>query len=155
MKKTLLFLLFSIFAVQTQVGVQAKAQAKVQAQTQMHAQAPAQETPQETPQGPHFAFGQTEYDFGEVPHKTKQIEHRFEFTNDGTEPLVITRTMVSCSCVKVSYDKKPVPPGEKGEIVVVYEVSKKEAGVFRKVVDVYSNSVERRISLIVKGNAVE
>jgi hypothetical protein len=105
--------------------------------------------------GARFAFERTEYDFGDVPHNTKKIEYRFEFTNAGSEPLVITRALTSCSCVKVSYDKQPVPPGEKGTITVAYEVSKKEPGVFYKLIEVYSNSVDRRISLIVKGNAVE
>ncbi|MDR0907887.1 MAG: DUF1573 domain-containing protein, partial [Rikenellaceae bacterium] len=79
--------------------------------------------------GAHFAFATMEHNFGKIPHATKQAQFRFEFTNDGTEPLVITRTQVSCSCVKVSYDKKPIPAGGKGAIVVVYEVSKKEPGV--------------------------
>lgn len=105
--------------------------------------------------GAHFAFAKTEHDFGEIPHKSKKVECRFEFTNDGTAPLVITRTLTSCSCVKVSYDKKPVMPGERGVIIVAYEVNKKESGMFYKVIDVYSNSVDKRNSLVVRGNAVE
>jgi hypothetical protein len=105
--------------------------------------------------GPHIAFEQTEYDFGEIPHKSKKVECRFEFTNDGSAPLVITRTLTSCNCVKVSYDKKPVPPGQKGTITVTYEVSKKDPGVFYKVIEVYSNSAGKRNSLIIKGNSVE
>ncbi len=103
--------------------------------------------------GAHFLFAETEYDFGSVDHKLPKIEHGFEFTNDGTEPLVITRTRTSCSCVKVRYDKKPVPPGGKGTITVVYEVNKKEAGVFYKVIEIYSNSADKRNNLIIKGNA--
>ncbi len=105
--------------------------------------------------GPHFKFENAEHDFGEIPHKSKQVECRFEFTNDGTAPLVITKTLTSCSCVKVSYDKKPVMPGRKGVIVVAYEVNKKESGIFYKVIEVYSNSVDKRSNLIVKGNAIE
>ncbi|MDR2894666.1 MAG: DUF1573 domain-containing protein [Alistipes sp.] len=107
------------------------------------------------PQGPHFAFASTEFDFGEVLHSLPRIEHRFAFTNDGTAPLVVTRTLTSCSCVKVEYPKRPIPPGGSGEIVVVYEVNKKESGVFYKVIEIYSNAPERRTNLIVKGNAIE
>jgi hypothetical protein len=110
---------------------------------------------QEKPQGPHMAFENTEYDFGNIPHKSPKVEHRFAFTNDGTAPLVITKALTSCSCVKVEYSKKPIPPGGRGEIIVVYEVNKKESGVFYKVIEIYSNSAERRNNLIVKGNAVE
>ncbi len=105
--------------------------------------------------GPHFKFEQTEHDFSEIPHKSKQVECRFEFTNDGTVPLVVTKTLTSCSCVKVSYDKKPVKPGEKGVIIVAYEVNKKESGIFYKVIEVYSNSVDKRNNLVIKGNATE
>jgi hypothetical protein len=110
---------------------------------------------QEKPSGPRFSFQSTEYDFGNIAHKLPKVECRFAFTNDGTAPLVITKVLTSCSCVKTSYDKKPIPPGGKGEIVVTYEVNKKESGVFYKVIEVYSNSVDKRNNLIVKGNAVE
>ncbi len=110
---------------------------------------------QDTPQGPHMAFESTEYDFGDIPHKSPKVECRFAFTNDGTAPLVITKVLTSCSCVKVDYGKRPIPPGGSGEIVVVYEVNKKESGVFYKVIEIYSNSPEKRNNLIVKGNAIE
>ncbi len=105
--------------------------------------------------GAHIAFERTEHDFGNIDHSLAKVECRFEFTNDGTEPLVITKALTSCNCTKVSYDKKPVPPGGKGAITVVYEVNKKEAGVFYRVIEIYSNSVEKRNNIIIKGNAVE
>ncbi len=124
--------------------------ASVQAQVQV----PEQDTIPK-PEGPHFDFTETEYDFGKVARSSREIEHCFEFTNDGTEPVVITKTLTSCSCVKTEYGKKPIPPGGKGEIKVTYEVNKKESGVFYKVIEVYSNSADKRNNLIVKGNAVE
>jgi hypothetical protein len=118
-------------------------------------QAQTQEQEQERPAGPHFDFETTEYDFGDIAHSLPKVECRFKFTNDGTAPLVITRILTSCSCVKTEYGKRPIPPGGEGEIVVTYEVNKKESGVFYKVIEVYSNSTDRRNNLIVKGNAVE
>ncbi len=114
----------------------------------LSAQFPAPKT------GARILFTETEYNFGSVDHKLPKVEHVFEFTNDGTEPLVITKTLTSCSCVKVRYDKKPVPPGGKGTITVIYEVNKKEAGVFYKVIEIYSNSADKRNNLIIKGNAI-
>lgn len=118
----------------------------------VHTQAQAQD---DKPQGAHIAFDKAEYDFGDIPHKSPKVEHRFSFTNDGTAPLVITKTLTSCSCVKVGYPKKPIAPGGRGEIAVTYEVNKKESGVFYKVIEIYSNSPEKRNNLIIKGNAVE
>lgn len=104
-------------------------------------------------QGPHFKFDKTMHDFGTVSHAQTGISHRFDFTNDGTEPLVITKTITSCTCTKVSYIKTPVPPGGRGWVEILYEVNKKEPGVFYKAVEIYSNSVDKRVSLVVKGNA--
>ncbi len=106
------------------------------------------------PEGARIVFGSVEHDFGSVDHSLPKVECAFEFTNDSTEPLVITRTLTSCNCTKVSYDKKPVPPGGKGMIKVVYEVNKKEAGVFYRVIEVYSNSIDKRSNLVIKGNAI-
>ncbi|MDR2890998.1 MAG: DUF1573 domain-containing protein [Alistipes sp.] len=106
------------------------------------------------PSGPHFRFDKTEHDFGDIDHSAAEVRCRFEFTNDGTAPLVITRTLTSCSCTKVEYDKRPVPPGGRGAITVIYEANKKEAGVFYKTIEIYSNSPERRNNLIIKGNAI-
>jgi hypothetical protein len=117
--------------------------------------AAAQEPEKEKPAGPHIEFEETEYDFGNIDHKLSKAECRFTFINDGTAPLVITKILTSCSCVKTEYPKKPIPPGGKGEIKVTYEVNKKEAGMFYKVVEIYSNSIDRRNNLIVKGNAVK
>ncbi len=127
--------------------------APLAAQEQTQTQEQAAE--QERPTGPRFAFESTEYDFGDIQHSLPKVECRFTFTNDGIAPLVITRILTSCSCVKTEYGKRPIPPGGEGEIVVTYEVNKKESGVFYKVIEVYSNSTDRRNNLIVKGNAIE
>ncbi len=132
MKKLLLVGLLLVFA-----GARARAQVE------------------EKPAGPRFNFESTEYDFGNIDHDLPKVECKFTFTNDGSAPLVITKVLTSCSCVKTRYDKKPILPGGRGEIVVAYEVNKKESGVFYKVIEVYSNSVDKRNNLIVKGNAIE
>ncbi|MDR2882611.1 MAG: DUF1573 domain-containing protein [Alistipes sp.] len=142
-------LLFAPMAPPTAAREQAQAPTQTQEQTQEQAGAP------ERPAGPHFDFEITEHDFGDIEHSLPKVECRFRFTNDGTAPLVITKILTSCSCVKADYAKRPVPPGGEGEIVITYEVSKKEPGVFYKVIEVYSNSADRRNNLIVKGNATE
>ena len=136
MKRLLLVGLLFVFA-----GAQATAQ--------------TQEQTGEKPAGPYFAFETTEHDFGDIAHKLPKVEYKFTFINDGPAPLVITKILTSCSCVKTEYGKKPIPPGGKGEIKVTYEVNKKESGVFYKVIEVYSNSVDKRNNLIVKGNAID
>ena len=152
--KKLLFAGFLLAFALMHVCVQAQEKVGEETQKQQR-QIPKQEPVQDKPQGAHFNFKSTEYNFGDIDHKLPKVECRFSFTNDGTAPLVITKVLTSCSCVKVQYGKKPIPPGGKGEIKVAYEVNKKESGVFYKVIEIYSNSIDKRNNLIVKGNAVE
>lgn len=105
--------------------------------------------------GPHLKFTTTEHNFWDVPHASKKIEYRFGFINDGKAPVVITKTLASCTCINITYDKKPVLPGEKGTVTVSYEVNKKDPGVFHKAIEIYSNSVDKRNVLIIRGNAIK
>ena len=84
------------------------------------------------------------HDFGDVPRKGGDLVREFTFTNDGTAPLVVTRVITSCSCLKASFPKRPVPPGGQGVIRITYEPHKSEPGAFNKVIQVYSNSVDGR-----------
>lgn len=95
------------------------------------------------------------FDFGNVARKGGDVSHDFVFRNDGAVPLVVMRAVTSCSCVKASFDKKPVAPGATGVIRVVYQPLKSEPGTFHKVIQIYSNSASERDLLTVSGNAVE
>lgn len=94
------------------------------------------------------------HNFGDVAHKSDEVRCEFEFTNTGTAPLVFIKSTTSCSCTKVEYPRKPTPPGGKGKIVVIYEPNKKEAGVFYKEIDLYSNTTQKRHTFVVKGRAI-
>lgn len=98
-----------------------------------------------------FSFAQT-HDFGEVARNGGDLVHRFELVNEGDEPLTILRVKTSCTCIKTSFDRKPIASGGTGFVEVRYRVGKKPAGVFYKVVDVYTSAGRR--SYIIKGNAI-
>ena len=65
------------------------------------------------------------------------------------------RVITSCSCLKASFPKRPVPPGGQGVIRITYEPHKSEPGVFNKVIQVYSNSVDGRDVITVQGNSID
>jgi hypothetical protein len=108
-----------------------------------------------TPVGAHLRFEENTFDFGDVPRKGGNLTKEFVFINDGTEPLVILRALTSCSCTKVSFSKRPIAPGERGVIKVVYELHKKEPGTFSKVIQIFSTSVDGRSILTVRGNSID
>lgn len=103
----------------------------------------------------HLALSRTGHDFGDIARRGGDVQAAFEVTNDGTVPLVITRIVTSCSCLKASYSKRPVPPGEKTLICLTYEPHKAEAGTFHKVVQVYSNSSGGRELITLQGNSID
>lgn len=107
------------------------------------------------PGGAHLHFCETTYDFGDVPRKGGNLVREFEFVNDGTEPLVILQVLTSCTCTKASFSKRPVAPGERGVVKVIYEPHKKEPGAFSKVIQIFSTSIEGRNILTVRGNSID
>lgn len=105
--------------------------------------------------GPHLKMDISSHDFGDIPRKGGDLIKSFSFVNDGTTPLVITRIITSCSCLKAEFPKKPIAAGDSASIRIVYEPHKREAGTFNKVIQVYSNSIDGRHIITLKGNSID
>lgn len=105
--------------------------------------------------GPCMDFGNdTEYDFGKIRESGGKQTGTFTFKNSGNKPLVVTKVMVSCKCVNITFPKKPVAPGAEGTITVTYD-PKKQKGIFHKAIQVYSNDPQARFIVLIKGEVVE
>ena len=102
--------------------------------------AAAMNQPEPVPAGPttSIQFGQTEHDFG-IINQESENKHIFTFTNTGSEPLIISNAKGSCGCTVPNYPKEPIPPGESGEIEVVYSPGKQK-GNQTKTVTVTANT---------------
>lgn len=109
-----------------------------------------QEPSRETP-GARLRMDVPTHDFGDVPRRGGDLIWDFDFVNDGSAPLVITRVITSCSCLKASFPKRPVPPGGEAAIRITYEPHKSEPGAFHKVIQIYSNAVDGRHVITVQG----
>ena len=94
--------------------------------------------------GAHLRMEVAGHDFGDVPRKGGDLVREFTFTNDATAARVVTRVITWC-----------VPPGGQGVIRITYEPHKSEPGVFNKVIQVYSNSVDGRDVITVQGNSID
>ena len=89
-----------------------------------------------------------EYDFGHVKQNSEN-RHVFEFTNTGTEPLIIESATGSCGCTVPDYPKEPIAPGAKGQIKVEYKPgSQKDAQ--QKQVTVVANTEPKQTILRIK-----
>ncbi len=106
--------------------------------------------------GPRMTFDGSSHDFGDVQRRGGDLIKEFQFVNDGDAPLVIKKITKSCSCMTVTYSRKPVMPGEKAVIKVKYEPHKVEPGIFHKVVQIYSNEQNQRVRLLtIQGNSID
>ena len=80
-------------------------------------------------------WDKTEYDFGDIKQNNPQkVEYVFE--NTGDKPVIITKAEASCGCTKLTYDQKPIMPGQKGTISTVFDA--KELGLFQKSITVFT-----------------
>lgn len=97
-----------------------------------------------------ISFPNKVHDFGTIQQDSKN-EHVFEFTNTGKEPLVIEKAKGSCGCTVPEYPKEPIPPGQTGEIKVVYKPGKQK-NQQNKSVTITANTQPRNTVLNIKAN---
>lgn len=83
-------------------------------------------------------FETNQHDFGVIKDKD-QVTHIYRFTNTGNQPLTIRDVKASCGCTIPKWPKKPIPPGEQGEIKVLFNAAGKR-GPQHKVVTVTANT---------------
>jgi hypothetical protein len=83
-------------------------------------------------------FKEYEHNFGKVTEGEK-VGHIFSFENKGTGNLVIASATTSCGCTVPKYDTKPIPPGGKGNLEVVFDTSGRN-GMQTKTITVKSNA---------------
>lgn len=102
-----------------------------------------------TVNGAAIHFEKNSYDFGKI-NEGEKVSHDFEFTNNGTEPLIISDASASCGCTVPEYPKEPVTPGKKGLIKVVFD-SEGNPGMQHKVVTLTSNSNPATTEIYVTG----
>ena len=83
-------------------------------------------------------FLATEHDFGQV-NEGEKVTHVYEVLNTGDADLLLQSVKPSCGCTTPKFDKKPIRPGKKGSIQVVFN-TKGRPGKQRKTVSVVTNT---------------
>ena len=83
-------------------------------------------------------FNDYEHDFGKVAEGEK-VAYVFAFENRGTADLVVTSAITSCGCTVPKYDTKPIPPGGRGNLEVIFDTSGR-SGIQTKTISVRSNA---------------
>jgi hypothetical protein len=87
-----------------------------------------------------------------ILHKGKikegeMLNIEFEFTNTGTEMLIIKNVTASCGCTIPEKPEEPIAPGNTGKIKATFD-SRGRAGMNQKVITVVANTKETIHTLI-------
>ena len=90
-------------------------------------------------------FYETKYNFGSV-REGKVLTHVFRFKNTGQNPLMIAKCDVTCGCTVPNFPLETIPPGNDGEITIVYN-SAGHSGFQQKNIIVHSNSLPEGVSI--------
>ncbi len=107
-------------------------------------------TPPPNPNAGDFKFQELEFNFGTIK-QGDVINHDFNFTNDGKEPIIISEAHGSCGCTVPQWPKEPVAKGQKSTIKVTFNSAGK-MGMQDKTVTINSNAKNNPVVLHLKGN---
>jgi|WetSurMetagenome_2_1015567.scaffolds.fasta_scaffold00779_5 hypothetical protein len=102
---------------------------------------------------PVIKFSEDIYNFGVVNGKSA-LEHTFEVSNEGTEPLIIKQVSPPCYCTAAIISANVLNPGEKGKIAVTFDPDNYKGPVVKEVW-VFSNDPKRpKVTLFIKAEIV-
>jgi hypothetical protein len=97
-----------------------------------------------------IALSESNFDFGNVK-KGDKVQHIYEITNTGTNPLVISEVKPGCGCTVPDFTKEPIMPGKKGKITLHFDSSNFDGNV-DKYADVFANVEKAPIKLTFTAN---
>ncbi|MEN8226455.1 MAG: DUF1573 domain-containing protein [Bacteroidota bacterium] len=104
------------------------------------------------PNAPVITFDKVLHDYGTILQNSDGT-CEFKFTNDGKEPLILSRPKSSCGCTVPTWPKQPVLPGKGETIKVTYSTNR--VGPFNKTVTIYCNASNSPIKLQIKGKVIK
>ncbi len=87
---------------------------------------------------PVLKFDKEIYDFGKIKAGDK-VSYSYSFVNSGKSPLIITDARASCGCTIPSWPNKPINPGDKEAIKVIFN-SEGKSGLIDKQITITANT---------------
>ena len=99
--------------------------------------------------GPMMNLESLVVDYGEIEQNSEPLRV-LNFTNTGTEPLIIKSARGSCGCTVPEWPKEPIMPGEASTIEIRYATNR--LGKFSKTVTLTTNEDGEPRVIKVQGN---
>ena len=95
-------------------------------------------------------FEQISHDFGAIAEEGGSVECIFTFRNTLSKPVVIVSAESSCGCTKAEFSRKPVMPGEKSSIKVVFNPMN-YPGPFARKISIVTSEGALKENLLITG----
>lgn len=96
-----------------------------------------------------LSFDKVVHDFGKVKEDSENPAV-FWVTNTGKQPLIIEKVDVSCGCTTAQKPEKPILPGQKDKIEVVFHPKIGQLNDQNKTVTITANTKEKVHTLNIK-----
>lgn len=97
-----------------------------------------------------IALSESNFDFGTIK-KGAKVNHVYEVTNTGINPLIISEVKPGCGCTAPEFTKDPIMPGKKGKITLSFDSTNFD-GAVQKYADVFANVENAPIKLTFNAN---
>ena len=94
-------------------------------------------------------FERTQIETGRIGEDDAPSRYEYKWHNDGTAPLVITRTVTTCGCAVATFDKQPVRAGGQSTVTVTYH-PKGHPGNFYRRIFVYTQLSDKEPTAILE-----
>ncbi len=93
--------------------------------------------------GPHIVILEPEYDFGVVLQSGGTVSKDFIVKNDGTESVVVSEVLTSCSCTTATIEPRTIQPQEQAVLRVTFDPNFhfEDSGRFFRTASIKSNSL--------------
>jgi hypothetical protein len=100
----------------------------------------------------NMTFSITEQDFGTIV-QGESITKVYKFTNESEMDLIISSANGSCGCTIPKWPRRPIKPGQSGEIEVVFNSAGKKGKQTKKVY-ITANTYPVNNVIVLKGEVV-
>ncbi len=103
--------------------------------------------------GPEIKFIENVLNLGDV-NEGEIVSAIFEYSNIGSEPLIIKNIKGSCGCTVPEWSEEPTKVGGSGKVIVKFNSSNRK-GRQNKTITVMTNSIEEVIKLRIQANVIK
>ncbi|GEM_PF-1828136 len=93
--------------------------------------------------GPHIVILEPEHDFGIVLQSGGTVSKDFIVKNDGTESVIVSEVLTSCSCTTATIEPRTIQPEEQAVLQVIFDPNFhfEDSGRFFRIASIKSNSL--------------